>query len=312
MTTKPRIALAIGDPNGVGPEICLKTCATTDAADLTVVGERAVLASYADRLGLPMPETIHEPGTTTEVQAGVIADDAGRATVAAAEAAIRLAEAGAVDAVVAAPHNETAVNRAGIAFDGYPGLLARATGTDPDAVFLMLVGPGHRIVNVTLHVSVREALDLLTTERIVTAARAADAACRRFGIEAPRIGVCGINPHASEGGLFGPEDQAVVVPAVERARASGLAIDGPVGADVLLAEGGHDAYLAMFHDQAHIPIKLAGRGNSYGLSIGAPVLFATVAHGSAHDIAGQGRADPAALAGVVRQMAATLRSAAGG
>lgn len=203
---KPRIALAIGDPNGIGPEICLKACAANDAADITVVGERAVLAYYADKLGLPIPSSIHEPGTTTKPQPGVIAEDAGRATVAAAEAAIRLAESGEVDAVVAAPHNETAVNRAGIAFDGYPGLLARATGTDEDAVFLMLVGPGHRIVNVTLHVSVRRALDMLTTDRIVAAARATDAACRRFGIASPRIGVCGINPHASEGTLFGPED----------------------------------------------------------------------------------------------------------
>lgn len=102
------------------------------------------------------------------------------------------------------------------------------------------------------------------------------------------------------------------MPAVTQAREIGLAVEGPVGADVLLAEGGYDAYLAMFHDQAHIPIKLAGRGNSYGISIGAPVLFATVAHGSAHDIAGQGRADASALTGVVRQMAATLRSGPGG
>jgi 4-hydroxy-L-threonine phosphate dehydrogenase PdxA len=310
--TRPRLALAIGDPNGIGPEIALRACAAVDAADIVVVGERAVLDFYADRLQLPLPAAIHEPGTATDVWPGVVAADAGRATVAAAQAAIRLAEAGRVEAVVAAPHNETAVNRAGITFDGYPSLLARATGTDPDAVFLMLVGPRHRIVNVTLHVALRRALDLLTPDRIVTATRAADAACRRFGIARPRIGVCGINPHAGEGGLFGADDDEIVVPAVQRARAAGLDLTGPVGADVLLAEGGCDAYLAMYHDQAHIPIKLAGRGRSYGLSIGAPVLLATVAHGSAHDIAGQGRADPAALIGVLTQVAATLRSGHGG
>lgn len=310
--TRPRLALAVGDPNGIGPEIVLRACAAVDIADITVVGERAVLAFYADRLGLPLPQAIHEPGTATDVRPGVVAADAGRATIAAAEAAIRLAQAGAVEAVVAAPHNETAVNRAGIPFDGYPSLLARATDTDPDAVFLMLVGPRHRIVNVTLHVALRRALDLLTADRIMAAARAADAACRRFGIARPRIGVCGINPHAGEGGLFGSEDDEIVAPAIARAQADGIDVAGPVGADVLLAEGGFDAYLAMYHDQAHIPIKLAGRGNSYGLSIGAPVLFATVAHGSAHDIAGRGRGDPAALIGVLTQVAATLRSAAGG
>ena len=304
----PRLALPIGDPNGIGPEIVLRACAEVKNADIIVVGERKILEFYSGRFGLPLPESIHDPGTETEVQPGVVTPEAGRATIVATKAAIRMAQKGEVAAVVAAPHNETAVYKAGIDFDGYPSLLARITETNPDEVFLLLVSPNHRIVNVTLHVPLRIALEQLTVERILKAAHAADTACRRFGIASPRIGLCGINPHAGEKGLFGSEDEEILVPAVQQAKDRGLDLVGPVGADVLLAEGGYDVYLAMYHDQAHIPIKLAGRGNSFGLSIGAPVLLATVAHGSAHDIAGQGKADPAALTGVLTKLANLLKS----
>jgi 1,2-dihydroxy-3,5-cyclohexadiene-1,4-dicarboxylate dehydrogenase len=315
---RPRFALALGDPNGIGPEIALKAALDADlraASRLLLVGHRSVLELCAQQLGctqelrrlLAEDEIGFEPVETGfDPRPGVVAPDAGRATIAYAARAIALAESGAADAVVAGPHNETAVARAGIEFSGYPGLLADATKTSPDEVFLMLVSPRFKIVHVTLHIGLRAALDAITPGRIVAAARAAQSALRLFGIATPRLAACGINPHAGEGGLFGSEDETIVKPAIAAAVRGGISIEGPMGADVLLADGRHDAYLAMYHDQGHIPIKLEGRGNSFGLSIGAPVLLSTVAHGSAHDIAGKGVADATALKTTIKRLAAVL------
>jgi 4-hydroxythreonine-4-phosphate dehydrogenase/1,2-dihydroxy-3,5-cyclohexadiene-1,4-dicarboxylate dehydrogenase len=164
-----------------------------------------------------------------------------------------------------------------------------------DSVFLMLVGGGLRIVHATLHESVRSALDRLTPQRVVAAARAGARACALLGVPEPAIGVFGINPHASEGGLFGPEDAAIVEPAVRMMRADGLRVDGPSGADMLLAQRRHDLYVAMLHDQGHIPIKLLAPNAASALSIGADVLLSSVGHGSAMDIAGRGIANCGAL-----------------
>jgi len=314
-TTLPRIAVPTGDPSGIGPEIAVM--AALDPAVLVqcrplLVGDRAVIERAAKTLGRNIARLSIEDTAALEAlpEPGTVSADAGAATIAYARAAIALARSGSVEAVVACPHNETAVAKAGIAFDGYPGLLARETGHDPDAVFLMLVSPSHRIVHVTLHMGLRAALDAITEARIIAAAGAADAALKAVGIARPRIAACGINPHAGEGGMFGSEDETIVRPAVAAARAEGIEIEGPLGADVALAAGGHDAYLAMYHDQGHIPVKLAGRGNSFGVSIGTGVLFATVAHGSAHDIAGRGSADPAGLITAITHMGRLLRQAA--
>ncbi len=320
MAGKPRIAIAIGDPHGIGPEIALK--AVSDPAVLevcvpVVIGDAAVIDHYARRLQLDAPSGDGFAASPFKDNGlgegppvpGAVTADAGRATVAYARAAVRLAMNGEVAAVVAAPHNETAVDAAGINFSGYPGLVAEETGTPADQVFLMLVSPEFRIVHVTLHVSLREALELITTERVLAAAQAAHAAVQKLGVEAPRIGVCGLNPHAGEGGLFGDEDDRIVAPAVAAARGAGLEIDGPVGADLLLSNRAHDVYLVMLHDQGHIPIKLAGRGNSFGITIGAGVLFSSVAHGSAHDIAGRGIADATAFTNTILHMATQLSGA---
>lgn len=319
---RPRLALALGDPNGIGPEIALKAVLDAElraASQLVLVGDRSAIERCAAQLGctaelcrLLDAEAIGFEAVETglDPRPGVVAPDAGRATIAYAKRAIALAESGAADAVVAGPHNETAVARAGIKFSGYPGLLAEATGTSPDEVFLMLVSPRLKIVHVTLHMGLRAALDSITADRILAAARAAHRALRLFGIEKPRLAACGINPHAGEGGLFGSEDDTIVAPAIAAAAREGIAIEGPGGADLLLAEGRHDAYLAMYHDQGHIPIKLEGRGNSFGVSIGAPVLLSTVAHGSAHDIAGKGIADAAALKTTIKRLAEVLSNKA--
>lgn len=314
-----RIAIPLGDPHGIGPEIAIKAAldpALHAVARPILVGDREVIDAYAARLdcvgtlvaAVRSGAVAFEPVVSLRAapNPGVITADAGRATVAYARHAIAMVQRGAADAVVAAPHNETAVAKAGIPFSGYPSLLAEATGTDPAKVFLMLVSKRLRIVHVTLHVGLRAALDLITTPRVLDAARSADVVLKMLGIARPRIAACGINPHAGEGGLFGSEDDTIVRPAVESARRAGIDIEGPGGADVLMAEGKHDAYLAMFHDQGHIPIKLEGRGNSFALSIGTPVLFSSVAHGSAHDIAGTGKADAEPLKATVRQLAGLL------
>ena len=319
MPERPVIAVPVGDPTGIGPEVALKSAVSSDVLKIlkpVLVADSAVIEATAVRHGmegrlaelLAGGEVAVSPVEALEraPEPGAVAAEAGAAAVAYARAAIRLAEAGGARAVVAGPHNETAVALAGIPFRGYPQLLAETTGTDPDDVFLMLATPRFRIVHATLHVGLRQALDSLTMERVLSALRAAHAALSRMGIARPQIAVCGIDPHAGEGGLFGTDDETVTAPAVVRACNEGIAADGPRGADLLLQENAHDAYIAMYHDQGHIPAKLDGRSRALGLSIGAPVLFATVAHGSAHDIAGTGRADPAPFADALIRMADLL------
>jgi 4-hydroxy-L-threonine phosphate dehydrogenase PdxA len=200
-----------------------------------------------------------------------------------------------VKAIVGCPHSETAINAAGIPFSGYPQLIAKLTATPENKVFLMLAAAGLRIAHVTLHESVQHALGRITGDLVVAAGIAAVEANRRLGLENVRLAVFGINPHAGEDGLFGEEDECITKPAVQRLRALGIAADGPVGADLLLGQRRHDVYLAMFHDQGHIPIKLLSPLRASALTIGTDILFSSVGHGSAFDIAGRGIADPAAV-----------------
>lgn len=285
-----RVGITLGDPNGIGPEIAIKAAARF--VDATLIGDGFVIRDMAARLGVDVPPFVDAPGLDPAGYApGRLDPRAGKATVAYAEAAVRLAQAGRIDAIVGCPHSETAVNRAGIAFNGYPGLIADLTGTPRDRSFMMLTAQGLRIAHVTLHESVGAALARMTLELVVLAAEATLATARRLGIASPSLGVFGINPHAGEDGLFGDEDERITKPAVARLKARGLAVDGPIGADLLLSQRKHDVYLAMFHDQGHIPIKLISPLRASALTIGVPVLFASVAHGCAFDIAGKGVAD---------------------
>ena len=302
-TAARRIALSVGDPNGIGPEIVLKALdALKDERELsiTVFGPADVLTQTAKRLGLDnvllgtalrptgaLPASAFKPG---EINAA-----AGASSVAAATAAILACRNGEFDAVVAGPHHETAIAQAGIRFSGYPSLLARTCGQPQDSVFLMLVGGGLRIVHVTLHESVATALARITPELVVAATQAGVRACRMLGLQQPKVALFGINPHASEGRLFGPEDEELVVPAARKLRESGLDITGPQGADVLLADRKHDLYVAMLHDQGHIPVKMLAPQAASAISIGAEVVLASTGHGSAMDIAGKGLAKPDAL-----------------
>lgn len=318
---RKRIAIALGDPNGIGPEIAVKAaCALRgEAVDCVLVGDGFVLREQQARHAPGMALAAFEPGAArgpdqllwreaaalppSDYVPGEVRAAAGAAMVAYVREAVRLAQTGAVDAVVGCPHSETAVAQAGIPFSGYPGLIAQLTGTPADRVFLMLASPELKIGHVTLHEPLRRALDRLDTELVVAAALAIVDGARMIGMARPRLGIFGINPHAGEGGLFGDEDQAVTEPAVARLRAMGLDVDGPQGADLMLAQRRHDVYLAMFHDQGHIPVKLLSPRQASALSLGGGVCFSSVGHGCAFDIAGQGTADASAVLRTVRLLA---------
>lgn len=307
------VALTIGDPNGIGPEIAVKAAAQMlreGSPSIVLVGDEFILRHYAERHApgltlVPLNEAAPRPGVLSfrgidaldrkAFNPGTPVAAGGRATVDYVSAAIRLVNEGLATAVVACPHSETNVNAAGIPFSGYPGLLARLTDTPEDHVFLMLVGGGLRIVHATLHERLQTALSRLTPELIDRAARTAAAALRQINIAKPRIGLFGINPHAGENGLFGDDDDRITVPAAKSLRAAGLDVEGPIGADLMLGRDGFDAFVAMYHDQGHIPVKLIAGRNSAAMSIGAGVLFASVGHGSAFDIAGKGIAEPDAV-----------------
>ena len=298
-----RIALSVGDPNGIGPEIVLKALdalAGEQRLHVAVFGPPAVLERAAAATGLHRLLASLDLRAAGELPAaaarpGQVNAEAGASAVACATAAIEACRAGAFDAVVAGPHHETAIARAGIPFSGYPSLVARVCGEPEGRVFLLLIGGGLRIVHVTLHESVATALARLTPELVVAATRAGVRGCAVLGMADPKVALFGINPHASEGTLFGREDQDCVVPAARQLRELGLDVTGPAGADVLLAERRHDLYVAMLHDQGHIPIKLLAPQAASAISIGADVLLASTGHGSAMDIAGQGIARPDAL-----------------
>jgi 4-hydroxy-L-threonine phosphate dehydrogenase PdxA len=167
----------------------------------------------------------------------------------------------------------------------------------------MLVAAGLRIAHVTLHESVQSALSRMTPELVVDAGVAAVRILERLKINSPKLGVFGINPHAGEDGLFGNDDERITKPAVAELRRRGIAADGPVGGDLLLAQRRHDVYLAMFHDQGHIPVKLLSPLRSSALSIGTPILFSSVGHGCAYDIAGKNAADPTSVVETLKLLA---------
>lgn len=306
-----RIAITLGDPNGIGPEIAIKAAqhfASGTGIRPVLVGDGFVIEDTANRLGLDAtPPFVDAPSLDPAGYApGTLDPRAGKATVAYAAAAVQLALDGKVDAVIGCPHSETAVNRAGIAFSGYPGLIADLTGTPREKSFMMLAAKDLRIVHATLHESVGSALARLSPDLVVALAEATVATAKRLGIAQPKLGVFGINPHAGEDGLFGDDDERITKPAVARLRASGIAIDGPVGADLLLSQRKHDFYLAMFHDQGHIPIKLISPLRASAMTIGVPILFASVAHGCAFDIAGKGVADATGVIETLEMLAGSL------
>jgi 4-hydroxy-L-threonine phosphate dehydrogenase PdxA len=238
-----------------------------------------------------------------DIPLGAVSAAAGRASIAFCAAAIGAAVRREVDAVVAAPQNETSIAKAGIKFDGHPSFVARQTGTDERAVYMMLCFGDTKIAHCTLHRSVRAALAEITRDNVERTIRATADALRRLGVAAPRIAVSGLNPHAGEGGLFGQEEIEIIKPAIAAAAVDGLSVEGPFGADTMFHMKAIDAFVVMLHDQGHIAAKLLAPNSASALSIGAPILFASVAHGTGHDIAGKGVADPAAMIEAVLRLA---------
>jgi 4-hydroxy-L-threonine phosphate dehydrogenase PdxA len=321
---KPIIAIPVGDPAGIGPEISLKAALDSSVramAQPILVGDPGVIERHARACGIAtdflildeingagrpdgrLPLLAVRSNEAEDIPFGGTSAASGRLSLAAARAAIRAALEQRVDAVVAAPQNQTSIALAGIAFDGYPSFVARETGLAPHDVYLMLCFDDVKIVHCTLHVGVKEAIALITRERVAHVIRVTDRTLRRLGIENPRIYASGLNPHAGEGGLFGQEEIQIIEPAIKASAADGIDVSGPFGADTMFHKSGADAFIVMLHDQGHITAKLLARRATAGLAIGSPILFSSVAHGSGHDIVGKGVADPTAMIQAIARLA---------
>jgi 4-hydroxythreonine-4-phosphate dehydrogenase len=253
-----------------------------------------------------------------QVRPGSIDARAGQAAYDALVAAARLALAGRVQAITTAPLHKEALQRAGHHYPGHTELLAELCGVSDFAMMLYLgpdeevVAPaGLAVVHVTLHTSLRSVFAQLSPEAILAKARLAHRFMARLKGSPPRIGVCALNPHGGEGGLFGDEEQTVIRPAVERGRREGLLLDGPLPTDTLMVraarEGQFDAVVAMYHDQGHIALKLLGMHRAVNVTLGLPIIRTSVAHGTAFDIAWQRRAQVSSLVEALR-IAARLAS----
>ena len=255
---KAIIAITTGDPAGIGPEISLKAaldagvrvaCRPILVSDADLLRRHAALCGISADLNV-VPRigdadwsgrriNVLNIAQAEDLPLGATSAAAGRAAIAFLRAAIRAAEAGAVDAVVAAPQNETSIALAGIPFDGHPSFVARETGTDPDDVFMMLCFGETKIAHATLHQSVRKAVDAITRDRVMRVIQATDQALKRLGVAAPKIAVSGLNPHAGEGGLFGREEIETIQPAIVDAAAAGANVVGPFGADTMFHMHGY-------------------------------------------------------------------------
>jgi 4-hydroxy-L-threonine phosphate dehydrogenase PdxA len=322
-TDTPIVALATGDPGGIGPELCLKAAqspALTTICRPVLFGDPVVLNLQAESCGMTVdfdiaatPDQVDwdRPGvklcardqfTDAPYELGAVNAANGHAALDSASTAIKAVLDGQAAAVVAAPQNQKSIALTGVDFDGYPSFVARETGLAPEDVFLMLCFDKVKIAHCTLHASVRQSLDFITFSRVRNVIQAVHDTLIRIGEGAPKILVGGLNPHAGEDGLFGDEDQNIVAPAIDAARGAGVNVEGPIGADVMLSRTDIDAFIVMLHDQGHIPAKLLAPRRTAGLSIGSPILFSSVAHGSGHDIAGQNKGDPAAIIEAVRRL----------
>ncbi|MBJ3763804.1 4-hydroxythreonine-4-phosphate dehydrogenase PdxA [Maribius pontilimi] len=296
----------MGDPAGVGPEITVKALAQRDAAfrrRVTVIGDRAVLARAAKITGVDVPLVDPDDEAdgirVTHVATDALPDGFGVQDPACGEASFRYISA-AVDhaladprrCIVTAPINKASLNAAGHHYDGHTGMLAHLTGSKSS--WMLLASEKLNVLHVSTHVSLREAIDRATTERVHETIRIGHAHLTKMGNPAPRIAVAGINPHCGEGGLFGSEDDEAIAPAVAAARSDGIAVEGPVPADTVFHRayrGAFDLVIAQYHDQGHIPIKLVAFDTAVNVSLGLPIHRCSVDHGTAFDIAGTGKAD---------------------
>jgi 4-hydroxythreonine-4-phosphate dehydrogenase len=311
MALRPVVGVTMGDPAGIGPEICLRTVVdprVQRAAIPVIIGdggalERVRRISRVKRRmrTLASPDEARGDGGVEVLDLknvdlaacplGVVSAAAGRAAVEYVFKSIELAMAGQIAAAVTAPLNKEAMRLAGFPFDGHTEIYAQKTGTKDYS--MMLVVGRLRALHDSTHVSLREAVERVTRERVLTVIRLAGVAAEMLGIRAPRIGVAGLNPHAGEGGLFGREEIEQITPAIEAARAEGFDVKGPIPADTLFyraRRGEFDFIVAMYHDQGHVPLKLIGFDRGVNVTVGLPMIRTSVDHGTAFDIAGTGKA----------------------
>jgi len=335
MSKKPRIGITLGDVNGIGPEVAVRAVLServlascepivlaprelaTEAIRRT--GQRAVAADDAGGTGIAAPDTIvcsadsHIPKPNIEpsqitAAAGSFAHDSLRR-------AIRLAQAGELDAICTAPINKAALAAAGIGFPGHTEILADECGVDDFAMMLHLSAhalaalrsllggdaespAGLAIAHVTLHTSIASVPQLLTRQSIVEKTGLVHNFLKQLGIASPQIGICALNPHAGEDGLFGTEEIELIAPAVYEARQAGFDAHGPFPADTLIRRailGEFHGVVAMYHDQGHIPVKLIGFDQAINVTLGIPIVRTSPTHGTAFDIAWQGVANPSGM-----------------
>jgi 4-hydroxythreonine-4-phosphate dehydrogenase len=307
------IAVTMGDPTGIGPEIVAKVFGEDGTRRAVVVGDVAMMRRAVDLLGLPLrvnpvespAEARFEPDSIDVVAAtdlpadlpyGEIDPRGGGAAYEYVRRAVELALADEVHAVATAPLNKEAMHLAGFRYPGHTEVLAELTGVGDYA--MMLVADDLRVVHVSTHVALSEAIRRVQFERELTVIRLADRSLRLLGVEQPRVAVAGLNPHAGESGLFGTEDRDVIAPAVEAARAEGIDASGPWPPDTVFMQarqGRFDIVVVQYHDQGHIPIKLMGFDTGVNVTVGLPFFRTSVDHGTAFDIAGTGRADHASM-----------------
>ncbi len=299
---RPRLALTVGDPAGIGPEVVLRALAgpRRHPAELVVYGPLELLDQRALRFGLPPPAEL--PAVFVDVPAegpvplGVHSAVGGRAAAEAVLAAAREALAGRLDGLVTAPLNKESLASAGYPWPGHTEMLAELAGTDD--VAMLFVGGGMRVALLTIHRALRSVPDAITPALVKRLARLLHRELPRFGCQRRRIALCGLNPHAGEGGLFGTEERDVMAPALAALRSEGLDVHGPFPADSLFVRhkrGEFDAVLAAYHDQGLVPVKLAAFGQAVNVTLGLPFVRTSVDHGTGFDMVEQGRADPGSL-----------------
>jgi 4-hydroxythreonine-4-phosphate dehydrogenase len=305
-----RLALTVGDPAGIGPEIVLKALASERRPEGEGVGygPLASLEERASRFGLKAPAALGVEVVDTggaPIALGRVSAEGGRAAASAILGAARDALAGRVAGVVTAPLHKESLRAAGHPWPGHTELLAAAAGVSD--VAMMFVGGGLRVALLTIHRALRSVPDAVTRGEVTRVVRLVHRELPRFGAARRRIAVCGVNPHAGEGGLFGREDADVVRPAIEALAGEGLDVSGPLPADtafVRAARGEFDAVVAAYHDQGLVPVKLLAFGHAVNVTLGLPFVRTSVDHGTAFDIAGKGTADPGSLLEAMKLAAA--------
>lgn len=326
---KPIIAITMGDPAGIGPEIILKALTRNDIyakCRPIVVGDTAVMELAAKQIGREditinsissVEDARYEIGNVDVLdmklidmyvfEQGKVQAQCGNAAFQYVVTAIKLAMDKTVDATVTAPLNKEALNLAGHHFDGHTEIYAHFTNTKKYA--MLLADEFLRVIHVSTHVPLRKACNLVKKERIIDCTELIADACRQFGIENPHIGIAGLNPHASDGGLFGDEERLEIEPAVKELKQRGFNVDGPIPPDTLFAKakcGKFDGCVAMYHDQGHIPFKVVGfnwdketgamsAAKGVNITLGLPIIRVSVDHGTAFDVAGKDVASPEAM-----------------